>query len=430
MRLKKLSLGVVAAVTAVLLAGCGGSPAEQKAAGPAPTDLKANITYGYWDANQTPAMDKLIADFNAKYPNIKVTSQVTPWAQYWTKLQTQASSNTLPDVFWMNGPNFQLYASNGQLAPITPLVDSKQVDPANYPDALNKLYSLDGKQYGVPKDFDTIALWYNKKIFAEAGVAVPTNDWTTAEFKTAAKTISDKLKSKGIYGVATNLVGGQEGYYDSILQAGGNVISADGKTSGYDDPKSIKGLQLWADLIADGSSPNMQQMSDTPANKWFDNGKAAMIWTGTWMVSEVNASPVKNDVTVVPLPKDERAATVIHGIGNVVSAKTPNMQAAQAFQAFLGTKEAALAQATMGAANPAFNGTQQAFVDSVPSFNIQVFEDAATKYAFPFPVSKNTAAWNQLEATLLPDAFSGKKPVGDVAKDLATQMNALLAKEK
>jgi multiple sugar transport system substrate-binding protein len=430
MRLKKLSLGVVAAVTAVLLAGCGGSPAAQKASGPAPTDLKANITYGYWDANQTPAMDKIIADFNVKYPNIKVTSQVTPWAQYWTKLQTQASSSTLPDVFWMNGPNFQLYASNGQLAPIAPLVDAKQLDPANYPDALNKLYSLDGKQYGVPKDFDTIGLWYNKKIFAEAGVAVPTNDWTWADFKTAAKTISDKLKSKGIYGVATNLVGGQEGYYDSILQAGGSVISADGKTSGYDDPKTIKGLQLWADLIADGSSPNMQQMSDTPANKWFDNGKAAMIWTGTWMVSEVNASPVKNDVTVVALPKDERQATVIHGIGNVVSEKSPNMQAAQAFQAFLGTKEAALAQATMGAANPAFNETQQAFVDSVPSFNIQVFEDAATKYAFPFPVSKNTAAWNQLEANLLPDAFSGKKPVADVAKDLATQMNALLAKEK
>jgi multiple sugar transport system substrate-binding protein len=430
MRLKKLSLGVVAAVAAVLLSGCGGTAPAQNNAGPAPTDLKADITYGYWDANQTPAMDKLIADFNVKYPNIKVSSQVTPWAQYWTKLQTQASSNTLPDVFWMNGPNFQLYASNGQLEPIASLVDSKEIDPANYPAALNELYSLDGKQYGVPKDFDTIGLWYNKAIFAEAGVALPTGDWTWEQFHTAAKTISDKLKSKGIYGVATNLVGGQEGFYPAMLQAGGNVISADGKTTGYDDPKSIKGLQLWADLIADGSSPTMAQMSDTPANKWFDNGKAAMTWTGTWMVSEVSAAPVKNDVSVAPLPKGERAATVIHGIGNVVSAKSANMQAAQAFQAFLGTKEAALEQAKMGAANPAFNGTQQAFVDSVPSFNIQVFEDAASKYAFPFPVSKNTAAWNQLEATLLPDAFSGKKPVADVAKDLATQMNALLAKEK
>lgn len=430
MHLKKLKLGAMAAVAAVLLSGCGTSTEGKTASGPAPTDLKAEISYSYWDANQTPAMDKLISDFNVKYPNIKVSPQITPWAQYWTKLQTQASSKTLPDVFWMNGPNFQLYASNGQLEPIASLVDSKQLDPANYPEALNKLYSLEGEQYGVPKDFDTIGLWYNKAIFAEAGVALPTADWTWEDFHTAAKTISDKLKSKGIYGVASSLAGGQEDFYNTILQAGGSVISSDGKTSGYDDPKAIKGLQLWADLIADGSSPTMQQLSDTPANKWFDNGKSAMIWTGTWMVSEVKESPVKDDVSVAPLPKGEQAASVIHGIGNVVSAESKNMQAAQAFQAYLGSKEAALEQAKMGAANPAFNGTQQAFVDSVPSFNIQVFEDAATKYAFPYPVSKNTAAWNQLEAKLLPDAFSGKKPVADVAKDLATQMNALLAKEK
>jgi multiple sugar transport system substrate-binding protein len=430
MKRMKLALAATAAVTAMLLSGCGaGASAQAGPAGPAPSDLKADVTYAYWDVNQKPAMDKIITQFNQKYPNIKVSSEITPWAQYWTKLQTQGSSNTLPDVFWINGPNFQLYASNGQLAPLTPLTDSKQVDPGNYPDALNKLYSLDGKPYGVPKDYDTVGLWYNKAIFAEAGVPTPTADWKWEDFHKAAKTISDKLKSKGIYGVAATLNGGQEAYYNTILQAGGSVISADGKKSGYDDPLSVKGLQLWADLIADGSSPTLQQMSDTPPNKWFDNGKAAMEWTGTWQVSEIKASPVSADASVAPLPSDSRKATVIHGLANVVSAKSKNLQAAQAFQAYLGTKEAALTQAQMGAANPAFTGTQQAFVDSVPSFNIQVFEDAATQYAFPFPVSKNTAAWNQLEADLLPDAFSGKKPVADVAKELADRMNALLAKE-
>ena len=304
MKRMKLALAATAAATAMLLSACGGAGASAQAgpASPAPSDLKADVSYAYWDVNQKPAMEKIIAQFNQKYPNIKVTSEITPWAQYWTKLQTEGSSNTLPDVFWMNGPNFQLYASNGQLAPLTPLTDSKQVDPGNYPDALNKLYSLDGKPYGVPKDFDTIGLWYNKAIFAEAGVATPTADWKWEDFHKAAKTISDKLKSKGIYGVAASLTGGQEAYYDTILQAGGNVISADGKKSGYDDPQSIKGLQLWTDLIADGSSPTLQQMSDTPANKWFDNGKAAMEWTGTWQVSEIKASPVSADASVAPLP--------------------------------------------------------------------------------------------------------------------------------
>jgi multiple sugar transport system substrate-binding protein len=58
-----------------------------------------------------------------------------------------------------------------------------------------------------------------------------------------------------------------------------------------------------------------------------------------------------------------------------------------------------------------------------------MFEDAAKNYAVAYPVSKNTQAWNELETNLLPAAFSGEKPVADVAKDLATQMDAILAAE-
>jgi multiple sugar transport system substrate-binding protein len=46
------------------------------------------------------------------------------------------------------------------------------------PEALVKLYTYDGKHYGVPKDFDTIGVFYNKKIFKDAGVELPTADWT------------------------------------------------------------------------------------------------------------------------------------------------------------------------------------------------------------------------------------------------------------
>ena len=89
---------------------------------------------------------------------------------------------------------------------------------------------------------------------------------------------------------------------------------------------------------------------------------------------------------------------------------------------------AAVTLAMMGAGNPAFNGTQQAFVDTGP-WDLNIFEKAAADYSFPYPISKNTAAWNKAENDLLPDAFSGKKPVEEVAKELAKQMNADLAKE-
>ena len=73
-------------------------------------------------------------------------------------------------------------------------------------------------------------------------------------------------------------------------------------------------------------------------------------------------------------------------------------------------------------------GTQDAFTQSMPDANLQVFLDAVS-YAKPLPISKNTAAWNALETKLLPAAFDGSQPVVEVLKDLASQMNAALAKE-
>jgi len=417
------------AAISVLVAGCSGAPAAgpSEAYTPPDKDLQAEITYAFWDATQQDAIQANVDAFNEEYPNITVNLDVTPWEGYWTKVQTQATSDTLPDLFWLNGPNFQLYASNGKVEPITSLVDGDYIDPANYPEALVDLYNLEGTQYGVPKDFDTIGLWCNKDLFAEAGVDLPTDDWTWDDLAENAGAISEKLKSKGIYGVAAGM-DGQTTYYNTIFQAGGEVVSEDGKTSGYDEAATQEGLQVWADLIESGASPSIPQLTDTPADQWFTSGKVAMLYGGSWARGAIGASGIKDSVDVAPLPQGKEQATVIHGVSNVVAAASKNKQAAQALQAYLASEEAQKQQGDMGAVIPAFTGTQAAFAESYPGVNLQVFLDA-TEYAKPLPVSKNSAAWNALEAKLLPDVFSGTTKVADATKDLAAQMTALLAKE-
>uniref|UniRef100_UPI0037046BA4 ABC transporter substrate-binding protein n=1 Tax=Vibrio cidicii TaxID=1763883 RepID=UPI0037046BA4 len=121
--MRKALLAAAAAVaSAVVLAGCSSNTGSGSDA-PADHNLSASISYALWDVNQKPAMEALIKDFNKQYPNITVTPQITPYQNYFTKLQTQGSSKTLPDVFWMNGPNFQLYASNGLLEPVGSAID-------------------------------------------------------------------------------------------------------------------------------------------------------------------------------------------------------------------------------------------------------------------------------------------------------------------
>lgn len=428
---RRLLLGFMTVVgTAALVAGCSsnaGQGTTTSGAYTAPSkNLSANITYALWDQTQKKAIDANIVEFNKAYPKIKVNVDVTPWTDYWTKLQTEASSNTLPDLFWLNGPNFQLYAGNGKVEPITPQVNAGAIDPANYPKALDALYTLDGISYGVPKDFDTIGLWYNKDLFQKAGVDMPTSSWTWADFNKAAATISSKLSKDGIYGAVAGM-DGQTTYYNTIFQAGGSVLSSDGKKSGYDSAATQKGIQFWTDLIASKGSPTVQQLTDTPADQWFVSGKAAMFWGGDWARSEIAASPIASSVNVAPLPAGEKKATVIHGVSNVVAAAGKNKQAAQALQVFLASKKAQQQQGDMGAIIPAFNGTQGAFAKSLPGVDLQVFLDELA-YAQPLPTSKNTAAWNAFETAKLPDAFSGSKPTATVLKDLATQMNGALAK--
>ena len=413
----------------VAITGCstGETPPESEGYSAPDSDLTAEITYAFWDATQQDAIEANIAGFNEEYPNITVNLDVTPWEGYWTKVQTQATSDTLPDLFWLNGPNFQLYASNGKVEPITGAVDAGAIDPANYPESLVDLYNLDGTQYGVPKDFDTIGLWFNKEIFEQAGVETPTADWTWDDLKSASQTISDELSDEGIYGVAAGM-DGQTTYYNTIFQAGGEVVSEDGKTSGYDSDADREGLSIWTDLIASGASPSMPQLTDTPADQWFTSGKVGMFYGGSWARAAIGDSEVKDVVDVAPLPAGKEQATVIHGVSNVVAANSDNKQAAQALQVYLASEEAQTEQGDLGAIIPAFTGTQAAFAESYPGVNLQVFLDA-TAYARPLPVSKNSAAWNAVEAELLPDVFSGATDVDTATTDLAAQMTALLAKE-
>ncbi|SDL19039.1 multiple sugar transport system substrate-binding protein [Arthrobacter sp. ov407] len=428
-----LSLAALGAATATL-AACSGGAATGGAAAAAYTapakDISATLTYAIWDAAQKPAMQKIVDLFNVQYPNIKVNIDVTPskGSAYWTKIQTLASSDSLPDVFWMNGPKIKLYAENNQLLPLDGLAEAKAVDTSNYPKALVDLYTVGGKLYGVPKDFDTIALFYNKALLREAGVTEPTAAWTWDDLKTSGDKISKFYAGKGVYGFSGDLTGGQTSYYNTILGAGGSIISADGKKSGFDEAGSIAGLQFWRDIIDSGVSPNMQQLTDTLATDMFTSRKLALLMDASYIVGPTHAA-LGDDMGVVALPKGPTSNQgVIHGLANVIPANAKNPDAARAFVAFLGTKVAAEVQAETATVIPAFNDTQQAWVDAVPGAGLQVFLDAA-RTASPYPISKNTGAWNSLEGQLLPQAFAGTKPAADIAKDLATKMNEALSQE-
>lgn len=423
---RRLFLGGTAAVGATVLAACsggesgGGSIPEE-----IPAEETAKIAYSIWDQAQKPAMEKIVAAFNEEYPNIEVGISVTPFAQYFEKLQTQATGGDLPDVFWMNGPNFQLYAAEGKLQD---LAEVPGIDASKYPEAMNDLYTMEDVQYAVPKDFDTIALWWNEELFERAGVAAPDGNWTWDDYAQAARDITAALGSEGIWG-GCNGVENQAYLYPLSFQAGGEIISEDGITSGYDSPGTIEAFTFARSLVEEGAHPSIAYLTDNKPSDVFNGGKSAMIWSGNWSAAVFKDSPVKESIRTAPLPQSSEPANVIHGIGNAMAADGKNKAAAAAFLAFVSGEAANIIQAEEGAANPAYEGTASAYVESLPAFDLQMFIDNAAD-ARPYPVSKNTSAWLSLESDYFPRILNGELEVEAGLGELAEKMNQALADEQ
>ena len=412
-----VSAALLAAVTA--LAGCGTATGSSASSGETVT-----LNYGVW--SQEDAMKKVVTAFEKENPNIKVNLQVNPWNEYWTKLQVAAQGQTAPDAFWMLADHFQVYASGGQLMQLDDTIKDAKVDMGVYPSSLVKMFNYDGHQYGLPKDFDTIGLWYNKKMFDAAGVSYPTDKWTWSDVQKAAKKLTNK--QNGTYGIAAPL-NRQEAIYNTIPQAGGSVISADGKKSGYSDPKTQAGLQFWTDFIKNGESPTLQQMADTEAVAMFENQKVAMYYGGSFYAQRFYENKdLRKNVNVTVMPKGEKRATVINGIQNVGYSKSKHPEELKKFLLFLGSKEAAKIQAATGAVIPAYENTQTAWVDSMPEFNLKAFIDELPD-AVPYPVSANTSVWNEDEDKYLQPAWQLKESVKSASDKLATAMNGALEKE-
>ena len=121
---------------------------------------------------------------------------------------------------------------------------------------------------------------------------------------------------------------------------------------------------------------------------------------------------------------------MIHGVGNVANAKSAHLAEAQEFAAFASGEQAAKIQAETGTVIPAFNGTQQAWVDALPQYDLQVYIDALDT-AVPYPVSKNTSAWTSIESEVLSQVWSGAvTPDGTASRTSPTQMQAALDAEQ
>ncbi len=392
--------------------------------GTAGDDLSGEITFAFWDGNQQEGMQALIDAYNVKHPDVKINISVTPWDQYWQVLGAAAEGG-MPDVFWMHSNNFVDFAKKDILMDCTGLYDK-----ANFPEGISNVFQWNGQQLGVPKDFDTIALVYNKNLFDAAGLSYPDDTW---DWDTLVEN-AQKLTKDGVYGFCAPAGEDQSGYLLPIYQAGGYTVKFGDKNSGYTDPKTVQGVQFWVDLQKKYKvSPTQEQFAEMSQHDYFKSGKAAMVYLGSWEIKgyiEAMAELGQDfDIAVMPKGPDGTRATIYNGLTYAGYKGTAQPEIVKSFLIFLGTKEAAEVMGKSGAAIPAYNGTQESWYNNFAGHNVKAYPDMI-EYGVQYPFSVTKAEWGTEEKSMIAQLYTQDNPdVAGQLKKIEDVVNSYLAKE-
>lgn len=432
MKLKKLTALCLAGAMVLSTAACGGGSGDSGSSGDdggSGSSEGGELSISIWDTNQEPGINEILADFTEE-TGIKTKLTVVKWDEYWTMLEAGAQGGSLPDVFWMHSNESERYMSNDMLLDLTDkIAESDLIDPANYPEDIWGLYTHEDKYYAVPKDVDTIALWYNKTMFDEAELEYPTADWTWDDMFEAAKKLTKDDGSQ--YGLALRNDNNQAGYYNMIYDNGGYVINDDRTESGWDDPKTIEAMEMVEEYIKSGVMPSMETMSENGEDVLFQSGKVAMVLQGSWMLAAYRDNEyTAENCDCVELPKSattDRRVSIYNGLGWAASASGSNTENAWKLIEYLGSEAAQKKQAELGVTMSAYTGTSDAWAESA-DFNLEAYLNMMDDMVIR-PYSKSTVTWENEDNEILKEVYTGDKSMADACKEMADQMNEKLAEE-
>lgn len=379
------------------------------------------LEMNYWMSEQDEGILPAIEAFNASQDEIVVNASSIPWSQYWDKLVVGLPAGSAPDVFSINALNVVDYARNGYLLDITDLFESGAVDVTKYPAHTVATHTVDGVLRGIPRDFDAIAVYYNKTLFDEAGVEYPKDGWTWDEFIETAKKLTNP--DAGVHGcsIAAN---GQAFGYDYIYGNGGILFDENGMCV-VNTPENVEAFQKLHDAIhVEKISATVEEQVEIAKNVRFLSGTDAMAFDGGWNMATYQEA-YGDMLGVVSLPIMKEATTISHSLSWVGAATTKHPEEVKKFLTYLAGYEAQ-AQAAQ-AVIPAYEGTPELWAAKFADYNTDAFlGPIASGAAHPLPAANKNI--QQIFARFN-DYMTEMLSTGDIEANLAAmeaEFNELL----
>ncbi|MFG2296571.1 extracellular solute-binding protein [Streptomyces sp. NPDC048603] len=331
-------IAATALVAALALAAtaCGGD--DKDSGGDAATGGELSGTVTWWDTSgdaEKATFQKIAEAFTAKHPKVTVKYVNVPYGDAQNKVKNAFSSGSdAPDVIRADVGWVADFASLGYLDEV-PAGTAKKVD-ADFLKQAAASGKYEGKTYAVPQVIDTLGLFYNKKMLADAGVQPPKS---LEELKTAAATIKAKTGKTGLY------LRGDDSYWSLpyLYGEGGDLVDAKTKTVTVDNEAGVKAFKAARDLVTSGAATTNATDGYVNQQTAFKTGQVAMMINGPWAVADTYAGDQFKDkanlgVTAVPAGSAAQGAPQ-GGHDLAVYAGSKNRSAAHAFVEYMTSQE-------------------------------------------------------------------------------------------
>jgi len=416
---------------------------------------QTEITYWLWDSNQQPAYQACADAFQKQNPDIKIKIEQKGWNDYWTGLTTGFVSGTAPDVFTDHLAKYPEFAKNEQIVDLTPLIKRDNVATNIYYPGLYELWGHDGKQYGLPKDWDTIAVVYNKKMLKDAGISeniFKTWTWNPKDGgvfgQVIAKLSVDKNGNRGnspkfdpksvaVYGLVTGGSGGAYGQTEwSWLAVANGFKYNDGPWSTkyyYDDPKLVETIQWIADLsLKKGYAVPVSDVTRLGAEALFLSGKAAMLPQGSWMIKYFKDN-AKFDFgfALLPIGPDGRKS-MFNGLADSIWVGSKHKEEAWKWVKFLGSAACQNIVGSYAVVFPAIKSGVDLALKAYAKKGLDVSAfttEANTKGGtFLFPIADNASEISSIMTAAMDSIFLGKATAAQALKEANAKVNATFGK--
>lgn len=264
---------------------------------------------------------------------------------YWKRLQIMFSAGEQFDILYMNSTYLPSYAEGGLLDPVD---DSAGIELDEFIEPLVQAFAFEDTAYGIPRDFDTLALFYNQDLFAELELEVPNDEWGWDELQEVAWFITDRTGVFGFSVPASDWV-----FSAFVLQAGSPIMSPDFSDTWIDSEEAVWAGEFYTGARWEGWGTIPEDVGASSQAEAFGRGDVAMMLDGSWRHSYLSEQyPDLNYGVVEPPAGPGGEGNLVFATAYAVSAKSYAPQAAWKAIACLTSEEAQTELLEAGVALP------------------------------------------------------------------------------